>query len=46
MPPLQRLAPAKRSLAAKTWTSVLRLYLAVAGDLVPFRIAMLAFGQG
>ncbi len=46
MPPLARLAPAKLSLAAKTWMGVLRLYLVVAGGLVLFRIAMLAIGRG
>jgi Mn2+/Fe2+ NRAMP family transporter len=46
MPPLQQLAPAKLSLAAKTWMGVLRLYLVVAGGLVLFRIVMLAIGQG
>ncbi len=45
MPPLDRLAPAKLSLAAKTWMAVLRLYLVVAGGLVLFRIVMLAIGQ-
>jgi hypothetical protein len=46
MPPLQQLAPAKLSLAAKTWMGVLCLYLVVAGGLVLFRIVMLAIGQG
>jgi Mn2+/Fe2+ NRAMP family transporter len=46
MPPLDRLAPARLSLAAKTWMGVLRLYLVVAGGLVLFRIVMLAIGQG
>jgi Mn2+/Fe2+ NRAMP family transporter len=46
MPPLDQLAPAKLSLAAKTWMGVLRLYLVVAGGLVLFRIVMLAIGQG
>jgi Mn2+/Fe2+ NRAMP family transporter len=46
MPRLDRLAPAKLSLAAKTWMGVLRLYLVVAGGLVLFRIVMLAIGQG
>jgi NRAMP (natural resistance-associated macrophage protein)-like metal ion transporter len=46
MPPLDQLAPAKLSLAAKTWMGVLRLYLVVAGALVLFRIVMLAIGQG
>ena len=46
MPPLDRLPPAKLSLAAKTWMGVLRLYLVVAGGLVLFRIAMLALGNG
>ncbi|HYA72596.1 MAG TPA: NRAMP family divalent metal transporter [Roseiarcus sp.] len=45
MPPLEQLPPAKLSLAAKTWMSVLRLYLVVAGGLVLFRIVMLAIGQ-
>jgi len=44
MPPLDQLAPAKLSLAAKTWMGVLRLYLVVAGGLVLFRIIMLAIG--
>jgi NRAMP (natural resistance-associated macrophage protein)-like metal ion transporter len=42
MPPLDRLAPMKLSLAAKTWMGVLRLYLMVAVALVLFRIVMLA----
>jgi hypothetical protein len=42
MPPLGQLAPAKLSLAPKTWMGVLRLYLVVAGGLVLFRIVMLA----
>ena len=42
MPPLDRLPPAKLSLAARTWMGVLRLYLVVAGGLVLFRIVMLA----
>ena len=46
MPPLDQLAPAKLSLAAKTWMGVLRLYLVVAGGLVLFRIVMLAVGTG
>jgi hypothetical protein len=46
MPPLRQLAPAKLSLAAKTWMGVLWLYLVVAGGLVLFRIVMLAIGQG
>jgi Mn2+/Fe2+ NRAMP family transporter len=46
MPPLRQLAPAKLSLAAKTWMGALRLYLVVAGGLVLFRIVMLAIGQG
>jgi Mn2+/Fe2+ NRAMP family transporter len=46
MPPLDQLAPAKLSLAAKTWMGVLRLYLVVAGGLVLFRIVMLAVGNG
>ena len=46
MPPLDRLPPAKLSLAAKTWMGVLRLYLVVAGGLVFFRFVMLAIGQG
>jgi len=44
MPPLTQLAPAKLSLAAKTWMSVLRLYLVVAGGMVLYRIVMLAIG--
>ena len=46
MPPLDRLPPAKLSLAAKTWMGVLRLYLIVAGGLVLFRIVSLAVGNG
>ncbi len=46
MPPLDQLAPAKLSLAAKTWMGVLRLYLVVAVALVLFRIVMLAIGVG
>jgi Mn2+/Fe2+ NRAMP family transporter len=42
MPPLDRLAPMKLSLAAKTWMGVLRLYLVVAVALVLFRVVMLA----
>jgi len=42
MPPLDRLAPAQLSLAAKAWMGALRLYLAVAVGLVLFRIVMLA----
>jgi len=45
MPPLEQLPPAKLSLAAKIWMSVLRLYLVVAGGLVMFRIVMLAVGH-
>src|SRR5579884_2949280 len=44
MPPLDRLAPMKLSLAAKTWMGVLRLYLVGAVALVLFRVAMLALG--
>jgi len=44
-PPLDRLPPAKLSLAARTWMGVLRLYLMLAGGLVLFRIVMLAFGR-
>jgi Mn2+/Fe2+ NRAMP family transporter len=46
MAPLDKLAPAKLSLAAKTWMGVLRLYLVVAGGLMLFRIVMLAIGGG
>jgi Mn2+/Fe2+ NRAMP family transporter len=46
MPPLHQLAPAKLSLAAKTWMGVLRLYLVVAGGLVLVRIIELAVGGG
>ncbi len=46
MPPLDQLAPAKLSLAAKTWMGVLRLYLVVAVALVLFRVVMLAIGHG
>jgi Mn2+/Fe2+ NRAMP family transporter len=44
MPPLEQLAPAKLSLAAKTWMGVLRVYLVVAVVLVLFRIVVLALG--
>jgi Mn2+/Fe2+ NRAMP family transporter len=44
MPPLEKLAPMKLSLAAKTWMGTLRLYLVAAVALVLFRVAMLAFG--
>jgi Mn2+/Fe2+ NRAMP family transporter len=46
MPPLASLAPAKLSLAAKTWMGILRLYLVVAGGLVLVRIVWLALGHG
>jgi Mn2+/Fe2+ NRAMP family transporter len=46
MPPLDQLAPAKLSLAAKTWMGALRLYLIVAVALVLFRVVMLAVGHG
>src|SRR5271163_4702555 len=46
MPPLDRLPPAKLSLAARTWMGVLRLYLVLAGGLVLFRIVSLALGNG
>jgi hypothetical protein len=46
MPPLASLPPAKLSLAAKTWMLALRLYLVVAGGLVPVRIVWLALGNG
>lgn len=46
MPPLAQLAPAKLSLAAKTWMGALRLYLVVAVVLVLFRVVMLAIGHG
>ena len=46
MPPLAQLAPAKLSLAAKTWMGALRLYLVVAVALVLFRVVMLATGNG
>jgi Mn2+/Fe2+ NRAMP family transporter len=45
MAPLHQLAPARLSLAAKTWMGILRLYLVVAGGLILFRIVMLAIGQ-
>ena len=45
MPPLAQLAPAKLSLAAKTWMGALRLYLVVAVALVLFRVVMLAVGH-
>ncbi|HYC24420.1 MAG TPA: manganese transporter, partial [Roseiarcus sp.] len=44
MPPLERLAPAKLSLAAKAWMAILRVYLVVAVGLVLFRIVMIAVG--
>ena len=44
--PLAQLAPAKLSLAAKTWMGALRLYLVVAVALVLFRVVMLAIGHG
>jgi hypothetical protein len=44
MPPLDELAPAKLSLAAKTWMGVLRVYLVLAVALVLFRIVALAVG--
>jgi hypothetical protein len=46
MAPQGQLAPAKLSLAAKTWMGVLRLYLVVAGGLVLFCIVMLALRNG
>jgi NRAMP (natural resistance-associated macrophage protein)-like metal ion transporter len=46
MPPLDELAPAKLSLAAKIWMGVLRLYLVVAGGMVLIRIVSLAIGSG
>jgi Mn2+/Fe2+ NRAMP family transporter len=46
MPPLAQLAPAKLSLAAKTWMGALRLYLVVTVALVLFRVVMLAIGHG
>ena len=46
MPPLAQLAPAKLSLAAKTWMGALRVYLVVAVALVLFRVVMLAIGHG
>jgi Mn2+/Fe2+ NRAMP family transporter len=46
MPPLASLAPARLSLAAKTWMGILRLYLVVAGGLVLARIVWLALGHG
>jgi Mn2+/Fe2+ NRAMP family transporter len=46
MPPLASLAPAKLSLAAKTWMAILRLYLVVAGGMVLVRIVMMAIGRG
>jgi hypothetical protein len=42
MPPFASLAPARLALAAKTWISVLRLYLIVAGGLVLARIVALS----
>jgi branched-subunit amino acid transport protein len=44
MPPLDELAPAKLSLAAKTWMGVLRVYLVLAVALVLFRFVALAVG--
>jgi Mn2+/Fe2+ NRAMP family transporter len=46
MPPLASLPPTRLSLGAKTWMSVLRLYLVLAGGLVLIRIVMLAIGRG
>jgi NRAMP (natural resistance-associated macrophage protein)-like metal ion transporter len=46
MLPLEELAPARLSLAAKLWMGVLRLYLVIAGGLVLIRIATLALGGG
>ena len=46
MPPLNQLAPAELSFAAKIWMGILRIYLVAAGGLVVFRIVMLAIGQG
>jgi NRAMP (natural resistance-associated macrophage protein)-like metal ion transporter len=44
MPPLEQLAPANFSVAAKAWMGALRLYLVVAVVLVLFRIIVLAIG--
>jgi Mn2+/Fe2+ NRAMP family transporter len=46
MPPLEELAPARLSFAARAWMSVLRAYLVLAGGLVLVRIVTLAIGQG
>jgi NRAMP (natural resistance-associated macrophage protein)-like metal ion transporter len=46
MPPLDQLAPARMSPAAKAWMFVLRGYLVVAGGLVLARIVALALGHG
>ncbi len=42
MPPLETLPPASLSTEGRVWLAALRLYLAVAGGLVLFRIAALA----
>jgi hypothetical protein len=46
MPPLEELAPARLSFAARAWMLVLRAYLVLAGGLVLVRIVTLAIGQG
>jgi hypothetical protein len=46
MPPLQKLPPARLSVAARIWMAALRLYLIVAGGLVLVRIVSLAIGTG
>jgi Mn2+/Fe2+ NRAMP family transporter len=45
MPPLDRLPPARLSLAAQAWMGALRLYLVVAVGMVLFRVVMLAIGH-
>ncbi len=43
MPPLDQLPPPGLTRLEKTWMTVLRAYLVIAGGLVLFRIAQLAF---
>jgi hypothetical protein len=44
MPPLNKLPPARLSLAARIWMFVLRVYLVLAAGLILFRIGTLAIG--
>jgi len=46
MPPLDELAPARISLASRTWMIVLRGYLVLAVGMVIVRVVQLALGQG